>query len=292
MNTDFDVVIVGGGPAGSSAALTLGRAQRRVLLVDGGTPRNARAHEVHTFLTRDGTPPAELRRLSRLELAKYPNVTVRDGWVTKIEPGFSVVLGEERVSAKNILLTVGLVDEPPADIEGLAHHWGHSVFACPYCHGHELRGGSWGVFLPNDTLVEWALLLRGWTSKVVAFTHGATLSAEVLARLKAANMQVESEPIVALLGDRLTGVKLRSGKELSIEALFMRPPQKPTALVQSLGLALDETGVVKVDPRRESSVRGVFVAGDATTMVQGAILAAADGMMAGAMINHGLVVGH
>jgi thioredoxin reductase len=289
----YDAVIVGGGPGGLSAALTLGRARRRVLLVDGGVPRNARAHEVHTFLTRDGTPPAVFRSLAREQLVPYATVRVRDALVTRVVKdgaAFSVSLGEERVSARRLLLAVGVVDEPPA-IEGMDRHWGFSVFMCPYCHGFELQDRPWGALVTTDALAEWSLLLRGWTNRLVAFTNGATLAPEAIARLEAASVTIEHEPLGSLEGaERLASVRLRSGREVPCEALFLRPAQRAVPLVDALQLERDENGFVRVDARRESSVKGIFCAGDATTMMQSAIGAAAEGSIAAAMLNHGLVL--
>jgi thioredoxin reductase len=291
MKADYDVVIVGGGPSGLAAALTMGRALRRVLLVDGGTPRNARAHEVHNFVTRDGTPPAEFRRIAREQLAKYETVKIRDALVTGAKAegaGFVVSIGEEQVTSRALILGVGVVDEPPA-IAGMDRHWGYSVFACPYCHGYEVRDRPWGVLATNDALADWSIVLRQWTSRLVAFTQGAALSAESLAKLERAGIAVENEPIASLEGEgELTAVKLRSGRDVPCGALFVRPAQKPTALVTMLGLALDEMGYVRVDASKESSVKRVFVPGDAGTMRQAAIGAASDGTFAAAMLNHDL----
>lgn len=285
----YDAVIVGGGPAGLSAALALGRARRRALLVDGGTPRNARAREVHTFVTRDGIPPREFRKVAREQLAPYTTVTVRDALVTSVVPdgaSFVVSVGDERVRARKVLLSTGVVDEPPA-IEGMERHWGHSVFMCPYCHGFEYADRSWGVVIPSDALAEYALLLLGWTKRLVAFTNGAELSAEVKARLLGAGVVLESEPIASLAGDEhLEAVVLRSGRRVPCEVLYLRPAQRAVPLVDALELERDEQGYVRVDAKKESSQKGVFVAGDATTMMQSALVAAAEGMVAATMLNH------
>jgi thioredoxin reductase len=292
-----DVVVVGGGPAGLSAALMLGRARRTALLVDGGTPRNARAHGVHNFVTRDGIAPKEFRAIARAQLAPYDSVAVRDGWVAKITPvagGFEVQIAEdaEPVRARRVLLASGVRDEPPA-IEGLAEQWGISSFQCPYCHGWELRDRPWGVLVPNDALAEWATFLTNWAKPLVAFTNGAVLSAESLACFARAGVAVEHEPLARVVGtaEGMQSIELRSGRSVPCNALVMHPPQRPTDLVLELGLERDEKGFVRVNPMtRESSLPGLHVAGDATTMMQGAVSAAADGTMSGAMINHALVM--
>ena len=287
----YDAVIIGGGPAGLSAALALGRALRRVLLVDGGTPRNARAHEVHTFVTRDGVTPAEFRKVAREQLVAYETVVVRDGLVAEVVAdgtGFVVALdgGGARVHARKVLLAVGVVDVPPA-IEGMDRHWGRSVFQCPYCHGFEMKGRHWGVLATTDAIAEWSFLLLGWTKRLVAFTNGAALSGEAQARLVAAGVTVETEPLASLAGEKaLESIVLRSGRAVPCEALFVRPVQHAVPIVDALALERDDQGYVRVDAKRESSVKGIFVAGDATTMMQSAIGAAAEGTVTAAMLNH------
>ena len=137
----FDIVIAGGGPAGLSAALTFGRARKRVLLCDAGPRRNAAATHIHTFVTRDGTPPDEFRRVAREQVRAYPSVAVHDTPVTTItgqKDAFAVTFGDDRVHARRVLLCTGLIDILP-DIDGLRELWGGSVFQCPYCHGWEVR---------------------------------------------------------------------------------------------------------------------------------------------------------
>jgi thioredoxin reductase len=291
----YDVVIVGGGPAGLSAALALGRARRSALLVDGDTPRNARAEHLHNFVTRDGTPPKEFRAIARAQLTPYDSVAVRDAMVGRVAPvdgGFDVTIEGEVVRARRILLASGVRDEVPA-IEGLAEQWGRTSFQCPYCHGWELRDRPWGVLVTGDALVDWATFLTNWASTLVAFTNGAVLSEESQQKLRAARVSVEAEPLARLHGtrDALESIELRSGKRVPANALVLRPAQRPVDLVLALGLERDELGFVRVNPMtRESSVPGVHVAGDATTMMQGAINAAADGTMSGAMINHAIVM--
>ena len=298
--SELDAVVVGGGPAGLNAALAFGRARRRVLLVDGGVPRNARAAEVHTFVTRDGIPPAEFRAIGRAQLTPYPSVEVRDAFVTSIVrdgASFVVTAGDAKVRARKLLLAVGVRDELPP-IEGLADHWGHSVFQCPYCHGWEHRDLAWGVVVGSPMMAEWAPLLTGWTDRLTAFVHGVTIPADVAERLTAAGVVLEREAITRLVSGAphgssapsLASVVLESGRVVPCSALVMHPKQHAAAVVDELGLARDDLGYVKVDERRESSVPGVYVAGDANTMRQGAIVAAADGLMAATMMNHALVL--
>jgi thioredoxin reductase len=296
----FDAVIVGGGPGGLAAALALGRGRASALLIDGGTPRNARAHAVHTFVTRDGTPPADFRAIAREQLRAYPSIELRDAIVSRIDrlataaddgAAFGVHAGAETVRARRVLLTTGVRDELPA-IPGLAGLWGRTVFQCPYCHGWELRDRPWGVLASSEMMAAFASLVTNWASHVTAFTNGASLSPEAIEKLCEDGITIVEEPIARLhgRGEAITSVELTSGRLVSCEAFAMRPAQRPVDLVTQLGLELDETGFVRIQlPSRESSVPGIHVAGDATTMMQSAIIAAAEGTIAATMMNHVLV---
>jgi thioredoxin reductase len=290
----YDIVIVGGGPAGLSAALALGRARKRVLLCDAGPRRNAAAERVHNFVTRDGTPPDEFRRLAREQLAHYPNVEVRDVLVESIagtRGAFDVVLSDRRVEARRVLLCTGLIDSIPA-IEGFRELWGHAVFQCPYCHGWEVQDRRWG-YLPlaadPQHVVPFSLQLRGWTREVVLFTNGALeLPEDARAGLHAAGVRLETAPVARLArsGDRLEAVELADGTIVPCDALFAHPPQRQVALIDAMRLALDEGGMVRTDPMsRETSIPGIYAAGDLTTRAQAAILGAAAGMHAASRIN-------
>lgn len=257
----YDVVVVGGGPAGLSAALALGRGRKRVLLCDAGPRRNATAVQVHNFVTRDGVTPNDFRRIGREQLAHYPNVEIRDSAVTSVTGpcgAFSVVLADESgpvvVEARRIILATGMLDELPA-LPGLAEAWGHSVFQCPYCHGWEHQSLPWGYLASARdaaTVQHFALLLRGWTNQLVVFTNGAfELPAETHESLHAAGVRIETDPISNLVvhETQLMGVALAS-RVVRCDVLFAHPPQRQIALVHALGLALDDHGFVAVDAMR------------------------------------------
>lgn len=290
----FDIAIVGGGPAGLSAALLLGRACKRVVLFDAGPPRNAAAVEMHNFVTRDGIPPAEFRRIAREQLRPY-DVEVRDARIEAIErtsAGFQVHTAAGVVEARRILLCTGMIDELPA-MPGYRELWGKSVFQCPYCHGWEVRGRAFGYLAPGPEWLSWAMFLEGWSDDLVVFTSGQfAVPAQAAEDLARARIRIEERPVVGLRAHdgKLAAVELAGGAEVARELLFVRPPQRQTPLVTSLGLALDAQGFVKIDEQCQTSVPGIYAAGDSTTMLQGALLAAAAGANAAARLNHALTM--
>lgn len=296
----LDVVIVGGGPAGLSAGLALGRARRKAVILDRGERRNGRAEHMQNFVTRDGTPPDEFRAIARAQLATYPSVSHRELSALSIrrkDGGFEVHTESETLVARRLLLCVGLLDEP-LGIPGAEPLWGRSIFQCPYCHGWEHRDSRWGYLLRHADRVDFALMLPSWSPHVTVFTHDRlALPQAALERLTTHGIHVEPRAITRLLVDssgsalRLGGVELSDGTVASCDALFAHPDQRQVPLVTELGVALDENGFVSVDAMtRQTSVPGVYAAGDLTTRMQGAIFAAAAGTHAATVINHELAL--
>lgn len=298
---NFDVLVVGGGPSGLSAALALGRARKRVLVCDAGPKRNAAAEQLQNFVTRDGTPPHDFRRIGREQLQKYENVQLQDLAVTSVagsRGAFQVTVGDERIEARRILLATGMIDEM-LPIEGYSALWGRSIFQCPYCHGWEVQGHRWGYLVGTEAahLLPFALQARSWTDELTVFTNGAfDVSTEVRQRLEAVGVRLESGRVARLLVAEpqrvLEGVELDGGVHVPCDILFSQPPQRQVDLVRSLGLALDEHGYVHADVmRRETSIPGIYASGDLGSRMQAAIVAAASGMQAAAAINVDLMMG-
>lgn len=294
--TIYDALVLGAGPAGLQAALTLGRGRKRVLVLDAGTRRNAAAVHVQNFLSRDGTPPVELRGLGRAQLGAYPNVEVRDARVDAItgaKGAFEAKVGAESIAARRVVLATGMIDER-LPLEGFDALWGTSIVQCPYCHGWEAREGRWGCLVRDAHALTFPLLLRGWASEVTAFVDpAADVPAEMRARWEAAGIRVETSEVKRLVGKggALEAVVLANGTAVSCDLLYAHPPQRQVDVVRALGLALDERGYVRIDPTtRETSIPGIYAAGDLTTHAQAAILAAASGMSAAAALNHELTV--
>lgn len=292
----YDVIIIGGGPAGLSAALALGRARKRVLLCDAGARRNAAAEQVHTFVTRDGTPPTEFRRVAHEQLRAYPNVERRDVRVVALErdgDGLRATLGDGlRVAAARAVLALGVIDELP-DLPGYRELWGKSVFQCPYCHGWEVQDRRFAFLAPGPEMLSFAIFLSGWSSDVVALTDGKfAVDDAARADLQRAGVRLDERPLRRLhaADGELSAIEFEGGDRLAREVLFARPPQRQTELVRSLGLELDDHGYVRVDAHGRTSMPGVYAAGDLTTPIQAALLAAAAGMQAAAMLNHELTL--
>lgn len=283
----FDVLIAGGGPSGLQAALTLGRARKRVLVADNGPRRNGPAEHMNNFVSRDGIAPADFRREARAQLVRYPNVSFRDERIETVA-GSRGDFHAGAVRARRVLLATGLIDQLP-EIEGLPPLWGHSVVQCPYCHGWEAQGRRWAYYAPDATAPHvgvFVTMLRGWSAEVTLFTD--KLDDDVRARLLAAKVEIESGAVARLVGSgrQLEAVELAGGRRVACDLLLMHPPQKQVDLVRGLGVALDDEGFVRTDPMtRETSVPGIYAAGDLATRGQAAVLAAAAGMQAAAAIN-------
>ncbi|SHK64072.1 Thioredoxin reductase [Pseudonocardia thermophila] len=296
-----DVVVIGGGIAGLSGALTLVRARRSVLVLDSGEPRGAPAAAVHGLLSRDGVPPAELLAEARCETERCGGRVVLDPAVAarRCGAGFVVTTAAGRsVGARRLLVTTGLVDELPA-VPGLRERWGRDVLHCPYCHGWEVRDRRIGVLGCAAGAVEQALLFRQWSPRIVLFLHTAPEpSDEEWEQLAARRIQVVDGEVAGLVVDpavdRVTAVRLVSGPEVAVDALAVRPRFVARAgLLAALGLSVveDATGVrVPADPTGATAVPGVWVAGNVTDLTANAVVSAAAGTTAAARINHDLVL--
>lgn len=293
----FDAIIIGGGPAGLTAALYLGRARKTVLVIDRGNPRHAISEGVHNFLTRDGMPPAALRITAWEQMAAYPSVVRHQASVASLEREDDVWIAGlkegERVEGRAVLLATGVVDEHP-DIPGYRERWGHSIHHCPYCHGWEMRDQPLAVLASGKAAGHLAPLLRGWSSDVVLLTHGKPLPPEDRAPLTDAGIQSFDAPVVRLEGPghQLERIVLADGTVLQRSGLFVAAAQHQVPLVEASGVRLNDEGYVDIDPLGATSLPMVWAAGDLTSRYQQVIEAAAQGGRAGAMINAALTLSH
>jgi thioredoxin reductase len=291
-STRYDVVIVGGGAAGLSAALVLGRARRRVVVVDARSPRNAPAAHMQGFLSRDGMPPADFLAAGRAEVSAY-GVEMIEGHVVGIEAGFLVRIAGGRVlDARRALVATGVRDELP-DIPGVRERWGRDLLHCPYCHGWEVRDQPIGVLGTRPDAVQHALVVRQWSDDVVFFVHTLDIGSDDLIRLEARGVQVVRGAVGRLVveADRLTGVELIDGRLIPRTAVFIRPVNVPHAdgLLAGLGCDVDEAGFVIVDAAGRTSTVGVWAAGNVVDPRFQVITSAGAGSAAAIAINADLV---
>ena len=298
---DYDVAVIGGSWAGLAAAMQLGRARRRVLVVDAGRPRNRFARSSHGFLGQDGRSPDAILDTFRAQVLAYPTVKFHEGEAKEAHPSgdgaFAVDLSSgDSLRAERLILATGVVDELP-NIPGLAERWGDTVVHCPYCHGYEVADGRLGVLATGEKSLHQALLLPDWSDRVTLFTNGSVSpDAEQRAALAARGVQIEARAVDALMGDTpaLTGVRLRDGEIVALDALFISSRTRMASpLAERLGCAFEEGPfgpIVSTDARKETSIPGVFCAGDAARAPHTATWAAADGVTAGISAHQSLAL--
>ena len=300
----YDVVVVGGGAAGLSGALTLARARRSVLVIDAGRPRNAPASHVHNYLAREAVAPSHLLTVGRAEVTGYGGV-ITEGNVVSAERlaagGFRLVLEDgSAVEAGRLLVTTGLIDELP-EVPGVAERWGREVLHCPYCHGWEVRDRPIGILATGPSAVHQALMWRQWTREVTLLLHTAPEPGDdEYEQLAARDISVVDGRVSGLqvTGDRLTGVTLAGGRVIPCEAVVVAPRFTARAgILTSLGLEPVEQEMagqvigsyIASDPSGATRLPGVWAAGNVTTLTDTVIGAAAAGVRAAAAINADLI---
>jgi len=293
----YDALIIGGSTAGLSAALTLGRSLRRVLVLDGGQPCNWQTPHSHNFFTRDGATPQHLLALGCEQLRAYPTVSVLQATVVRAAStpaGFHVTTTDgQTFTGRKVLLATGVKDQL-LPLPGFAECWGISVLHCPYCHGYEVHGQPLGVLGNGDQGFEFARLIQHWSADLRLFTNGsATLTAEQMGQLTARGIRIVEAPIAAVehTAGQLHHLRLADGQQEPLTALFAHvPATQSTDLAQQLGCALTAQQLIQVDDFGATTAPGVFAAGDNSSPMRQLSIASARGGMAGAFLNRELVL--
>lgn len=291
-NTLFDVIIVGGSYSGLSAAMSLGRSLRKVLILDSGKPCNATTPHSQNFLTQDGFTPAEITQTAKAQVLQYDSVIFKSALASsasQINGGFEVETAEgERFRSEKLVLATGIKDQLP-EIPGLADCWGISVIHCPYCHGYEYRGKKTGLLAPAEKALHLAPMIRNLTDQLSIFTNGkADFNPDQLEVFKRKQIEVIDSPLktVEHRDGYIRQVKLENGESRELDALYAAVPfQQHSHLPVTLGCLMTDAGHIEVDAFGETSVPGVFACGDNSSGMRSVANAVASGSMVGAMVN-------
>lgn len=291
MNNNYDVIIIGGGPAGLNAAIVLGRSRRRVLICDSGRPRNIKARLMHGYLTRDGIKPLEFLRLGSEELKQY-DISKQQLEISHIIPlgkGFEAVSSQgEKFYSKKILLATGITDYIP-ELEGIDDLYGSSVFHCPYCDGWEIRDKRIAAYARGKAALALSLSLKTWSSDVILCSDGlARLTLEDRKTLERHGIKVYRHKIARLEGRHglLQKIVFQNGSSVERDVMFFSTGQKQKSnLAERLGCRFNNKGFIPANKRQQTNIKGVFAAGDITKDVKFVVVAAAEGARAGVAIN-------
>lgn len=292
----FDVAIIGGSYAGLSAAMTLGRARRKVVIIDSGKPCNRQTPHSHNLITHDGKTPAEISALAREQVLAYPTVHMRAGLVTQVsgsDGAFTVTTDDgQTLQAKKLIFTTGIRDIMP-EIPGFAESWGISAIHCPYCHGYEYSDARTGVLMNGEMALEYLKMIRNWTADLTLYTNGpATFDEAARQKMHAFGAEIVEQPITSLdhANGYLQAIHLADGTRADITALYHRPAfAQHSSLPEELGCEVNPQGFIKVDDAQKTTVAGIYAAGDNSGAFRGLTGAMAAGTTAGARLNRELI---
>lgn len=296
INMDFDVIIIGGSYAGLSAALTLARATRTVLIIDSGQPCNRQTPHSHNFLTHDGDKPAEIAAQAKAEVLKYPTVKFIAGKASsasQITDGFTVALENgEGFSARKLLIATGLKDVLP-EIKGLAECWAISVIHCPYCHGYEVKNESIGLMMNGDQAFDMAKNLHLWNKDLTVLTNGKSeLTAEQTEKLESKSIRIKEDEIIEFehTNGNLQHVVFANGEKLALKAVYARPNvEQQINFDAQLNFELTDLKTIKVNEQQQTTAKGIYAAGDCATMFRSLSVITAAGTMAAVVLNKEMI---
>lgn len=294
-NNRYETIIIGGSFAGLQAGMTLGRSLRRVLIIDSGLPCNRQTPHSHNFITHDGKKPAQLAAEARQQVLQYDTVEWLNGLAVQASAfpdGFMVTVQSGEVFTADRLLFATGVKDHLFPLPGFAACWGISVIHCPYCHGYENRHKPTGILANGDMALHYAALIRQLTGDITIYTNGpSTLSAEHTQLIQQKNIAIVTKQLKELIhhNGQLQSLVFTNGSSIELTTLYARPPfEQHCHLPQQLGCALTETGLLQTDNLFQTTVSGVYAAGDCMSPLRAVANAVAAGLSAGAFINRDL----
>jgi thioredoxin reductase len=293
---NYEVIIIGGSFAGLSAAMSLGRSMRKVLMIDNQQPCNIQTPHSHNFLTQDGKPPLEILAEARRQLEAYSTLEfINDTAISacKSEDLFEIKLKENgEVKAQKLVLAWGLKDDT-STIEGLAACWGISVIHCPYCHGYELKNQATAIIANGNEAFEYIKMINHWTKNLILLTNGSsTLTEEQSQKIKSKGIQIIENQITKInhLAGKVASISLNDADDFPISVIYHRAPfAQKSDIASQLGCEFDEMGLIKVNDFQQTNVKGVIAAGDNATPLRQVANAVAKGSLAGVMANRELI---
>jgi thioredoxin reductase len=294
---NFEVIIIGGSYSGLAAAMALGRALRKVLIIDSGKPCNKQTPHSHNFLTHDGKPPQEIANIARQQVQRYNTIEFFNGLVTEataLENDFEIhVESGETFRAGKLIFATGIRDVLP-DIDGFAACWGISVLHCPYCHGYEVRNEKTGILSNGENGFEFSKVISNWTNDLTLFTNGpSTLSFEQTEKLKKRNIEIVEKEVERIehTNGYLQNVVFRDGTKSFVKAMYAPSPfEQHCKVPETLGCELTDEGYIKIDAFHKTSIDGIFCCGDSVTRMRTVANAVAMGTTTGMAVNKEIIL--
>ncbi|HRO44478.1 NAD(P)/FAD-dependent oxidoreductase [Agriterribacter sp.] len=292
----FDVIIIGGSYSGLAAAMALGRALRKVLVIDSGKPCNRQTPHSHNFLTQDGKTPKEIATLAKKQVSMYDTVEFLDDLATnasKTVNGFEIQTSSEYIfTAAKLIFATGIKDEMP-NIKGLSECWGISVLHCPYCHGYEVRNQTTGILGNGEYGFEFSRLISNWTKELTLFTNGkSALTTEQAATLKRHGIKTEEKEIKEFehINGQLQNIVFKDGSKKTVKAIYTRLPfEQHCPIPEQLGCELTEDGYIRIDHSPKTTIKGIYACGDNVSRIRTVANAVSMGATTGMMVNKELI---